>query len=156
MKKSAQLYLIACDIRSLYNVGALFRNCDAFGVRTLYLCGCTGTPPRSEISKTALGAERNVPWEHARQTLPLLKRLRVDGVRIVALERARGSVPLPDYHPKFPLALVVGNEVDGLSAPIRRFADAVVSIPMQGAKESLNVAVAAGVALYALNLKRET
>ncbi|TSC76438.1 MAG: tRNA/rRNA methyltransferase SpoU [Parcubacteria group bacterium Gr01-1014_31] len=144
------IFLVADNIRSLYNVGALFRNSDAFGVAKLYLCGYTGTPPSKEIAKTALGAETTVPWEHCRQVLPLLRRLRKVGVRIIALERARGSIALPDFHPRYPLALVVGNEVFGVSPAVRRFSDAVVSIPMAGAKESLNVAVAAGVALYAL------
>lgn len=144
------LYLVAVDIRSLFNVGALFRSCDAFGVAKLYLCGYTGTPPRAEITKTALGAERTVPWEYHRQTLRLLKRLKADGVPIVALEQTRRSIPLPRYRPRFPLALVVGNEVTGVSPATRRLADDVVAIPMHGAKESLNVAVAAGVALYAL------
>jgi len=148
------LYLVAVNIRSLYNVGALFRNGDAFGVTRLYLCGYTGTPPRHEIAKTALGAERTVPWEHHRRTLPLLRKLRAEGIRIVALERTRGSTPLPDYRPKFPVALVVGNEVTGVSPAVQRFADDVVGIPMFGQKESLNVAVAAGVALYAFNLRR--
>lgn len=148
--KSPRLYLVAVDIRSLYNVGALFRNCDAFGVAKLYLCGYSGTPPRKEISKTALGAENSVPWEYQKLAVRLMKQLRADGIRIVALERVRGSTTLFSYHPKFPLALVVGNEVEGIPRTLLRLADDVVSIPMSGKKESLNVAVAAGVAMYAL------
>lgn len=144
------LYLVAQNIRSLWNVGALFRNCDAFGVAKLYLIGYTGTPPRPEIAKTALGAERTVPWEHHRQTVRLLRKLKSDGVRIVALEQTRRSVPLPRFRPRFPLALVVGNEVTGVSPAICRLADDIVAIPMRGVKESLNVAVAAGVGLHAL------
>lgn len=144
------LYLIAVNIRSLFNVGALFRTCDAFGVAKLYLTGYTGTPPRAEITKTALGAERTVPWEHHRQTVRLLRELHRQGIRIVALEQTRRSVPLPEYRPRFPLALVVGNEVNGVNPAVCRMADDVVAIPMHGAKESLNVAVATGVALYAL------
>lgn len=142
--------LVAVDIRSLFNVGALFRNCDALGVAKLYLTGYTGTPPRAEIAKTALGAERTVPWEHHRQTVRLLRQLHRQGIRIVALEQTRRSVPLPRFRPRFPLALVVGNEVTGVRPAICRLADDVVAIPMHGSKESLNVAVAAGVALYAL------
>src|SRR3989338_8823237 len=144
------LYLIVQDVRSLFNVGSLFRTSDAFGVTKMYLTGITGRPPRQEISKTALGAELTVPWEYSRQTLPLLKRLRDGGVRIVALETGRRSIALVQYHPQFPLALVCGNEVRGVSPAVLRFADDVVSIPMLGEKESLNVSVAAGVALYAL------
>ena len=144
------LYLVADNIRSLYNVGALFRSGDAFGVEKLYLCGYTGTPPSKEIAKTALGAEVSVPWEHCRQVLPLLRRLRQAGVQVIALERVRGSTPLPKFRPRYPLALVVGNEVSGVSPAVRRFADDVVSIPMLGEKESLNVSVAAGIAMYVL------
>ena len=144
------IFLVADNIRSLYNVGAMFRTCDAFGVAKLYLTGITGTPPRAEISKTALGAETSVPWEYHRQAGRLLTRLRHDGIRIVALERVRGSTKTPEYRPTFPLALIVGNEVEGIPRTLLQAADDIVSIPMSGKKESLNVAVAAGVALYAL------
>lgn len=145
-----QLFFVTSSIRSLLNVGALFRCCDTFGVTKLYLTGITGKPPRQEISKTALGAEQTVPWEYHRQALRLLKQLKSEGVRIVALEITRKSIPLPQYQPTFPLALIVGHEIRGVSRAVLRFCDDVVAIPMLGQKESLNVAVAASVALYAL------
>ncbi|MDD5110320.1 MAG: RNA methyltransferase [Patescibacteria group bacterium] len=144
------LYLVVQNVRSMFNVGSLFRTSDAFGVTKIYLVGITATPPRHEISKTALGAELNVPWEYFKNPLSLLRQLRKDGVRIVALETGTQSVALPKYRPRFPLALVCGHEVRGISPAVLRFADDVVSIPMLGEKESLNVSVAAGVALYAL------
>lgn len=171
--KNKDIFVIADRIRSLYNVGSLFRTADAFGVAKLYLCGYTGTPPRKEITKVALGAEETVPWEKRGQTWKLVEELQGQGVHVVALEIdrfdvARGLVPrlprhgggqaadklpryvaLPDFRPKFPLALIVGNEVNGISRGVLARADAIVHIPMLGKKESLNVSVAAGIALYA-------
>ena len=148
--RKKEIYLVAQNIRSLFNVGALFRCADVFGVIRVYLCGYTGCPPRTEISKTALGAETWIKWEHHRQTHTVLKKLQQQGVRVVALETGRRSRPLPKFRPTYPLALVVGNEVTGISPAILKLADAVVQIPMLGHKESLNVAVAAGIALYQL------
>jgi len=157
-----EVYLIADRIRSLHNVGSFFRTADAFGVSKLYLCGYTGTPPRKEISKVALGAEETVPWEKRTQTWKLVEELQKRGVCVVALEidtTARGVRPkgrqvpsfrLDSLKLKFPVAIVVGNEVNGVSAGVLSRADAIVHIPMLGAKESLNVSVAAGIALYAV------
>ena len=153
-KLRPEIYLIAQNIRSLFNVGALFRCADVFGAHKIYLCGYTGDPPRREITKTALGAEIWIPWEHFGQTHLLLKQLRRQGVRIVVLETGSDGTPLPALKPTFPLALVVGNEVTGVSPAVRRLADEVVEIPMLGQKESLNVAVAAGIALYQLRFGR--
>lgn len=144
------VYLITDRIRSLHNVGSLFRTADAFGVAKLYLCGYTATPPRKEISKVALGAEETVPWEKRTQTWKLVEELQAQGVYVVALEKTKKSVAIDSWHPKFPLALVVGNEVNGVSAGVLSRADAIVHIPMLGQKESLNVSVAAGIALYAV------
>jgi len=150
MSKQAPLYLIANNIRSLFNVGALFRCADVFGVDKVFLCGYTATPPRKEISKTALGAEGWIAWEHQRQAGRLITNLKRDGVQIVALEINKKAIPLPKFQPRFPLALVVGNEVTGVNRSVLKSADAIVKIPMLGRKESLNVAVAAAVALYEL------
>ncbi|OGY54885.1 MAG: hypothetical protein A3A24_01260 [Candidatus Buchananbacteria bacterium RIFCSPLOWO2_01_FULL_46_12] len=144
------IYLVAQNIRSLFNVGALFRCADVFGVNKIYLCGYTGYPPRKEISKTALGAEGWVEWERQWQTHVLLKKLKKQGVKIVVLETAANAQSLAHFKPQFPLALVVGSEVNGVSAAVLKLADAVVKIPMLGQKESLNVAMAAGIALYQL------
>jgi len=147
-----ELYVVCHNIRSLYNVGAIFRTADAAGVTKLFLCGYTGHPPRREISKVALGAEETVPWEHHYQTWRVLERLKSQGVKIVALEnRVEGSIDYRHVRPEFPLALLLGSEVAGLSAGLLRRSDAVIHIPMYGRKESLNVAVAFGIAVYELN-----
>jgi len=148
-----ELYVICQNIRSLYNVGSIFRTADGAGVTKLYLCGYTGHPPRKEISKVALGAEESVPWEHHPQAWRLIERLRAQGVQIVALENNIGgeSLDYRRFRPRFPLALLLGNEVKGLSDKLLKRADAIIHIPMYGRKESLNVAVAFGIAVYELN-----
>lgn len=143
-------YVICADIRSLYNVGAIFRTADALGVTKVFLCGYTGCPPRKEIHKTALGAEQAVPWEHHPRAAALIRALKRQGVRVVALERTPTSLDLMGFEPAFPLALVLGNEVEGLPPALLGGADAVVHLPMWGVKESLNVAVAFGAAGYLL------
>jgi tRNA G18 (ribose-2'-O)-methylase SpoU len=145
-----EIYLVCQNIRSLFNVGALFRCADVFGVKKVYLCGYTGFPPRKEISKTALGADEWVAWERHWQTHLLIKKLKKQWIKIVILETAKNAKPLPSFKPKFPLALVVGSETLGVSKSITRLADEVVKIPMLGKKESLNVAVATAIGLYRL------
>jgi tRNA G18 (ribose-2'-O)-methylase SpoU len=136
------------NVRSLWNVGSIFRSSDAAGVRKLFLCGMTGRPPRPEIAKTALGAEETVPWEYSSDSATAVVRLKNLGVRIVALETSKGAVPFDGYSYEFPMCLVVGHEVDGISSQVLSLADATVAIPMLGSKSSLNVAVAYGIALY--------
>lgn len=146
------LFLIAHNIRSLHNVGSVFRTADAFGVAKLYLTGYTGTPPDPKLAKVALGAERFVPWERHRSAVRLIKTLKRSGVRIVALENniKYPVQSLADYRPQFPLALLLGEETKGNTKKLLELADDVVEIPMTGQKESLNVSVATGIALYAL------
>jgi len=138
------MFLILHNIRSVYNVGSIFRTADGADVEKIYLCGYTPTPAK----KTALGAEATVPWEHCAQTWRLLKKLKTAGIRIVALEQYKYSQDLFGYTPKEPMALVVGNEVRGLNNAIFKYTDDILEIPMHGQKESLNVAVAAGIVLY--------
>jgi len=145
-----EIYLVLDNIRSRENVGSIFRTADAVGVGKIYLCGITPTPPHEKISKTALGAEACVSWEYRKQTWRLLEKLKKEGVGMVALEQTKESINLFKFKPKFPLVLVVGNEVKGLSSQILKHCDKKISIPMYGKKESLNVSVAAGVALYQL------
>jgi len=143
------------NIRSLHNVGSIFRTADGAGVTRLFLCGYTGHPPRPEIAKVALGAERSVPWERHYQTWRVLDRLRAQGVQIIALENnLEGSVDYREVRPRFPVALLLGNEVEGLSKGLLQRADVIMHIPMHGTKESLNVAVAFGIAVYKLNERR--
>ena len=149
--KNQNICLIVQNVRSLYNVGSIFRCADVFNIQKIYLCGYTGFPPRDQISKTALGAEEWIPWERKKQTKVLIKKLKTQGVKIIVLESGvKKSKPLPKFKPKFPLALVVGNELEGVTESIIDLADDVIEIPLKGKKDSLNVAVATGVALYAL------
>lgn len=144
------MVLILDNIRSLYNVGSMFRTADGFGVEKIWLCGITGTPEQNGLKKVALGAELAVPWEKSRHAWRLVERLKKDGYAVVGLERCPGATPIGKYRPPGKLALVVGNEVRGLTPAMRRRLDAVLEIPMRGTKESFNVAVACGIALYAL------
>ncbi len=154
-KKSKELFVIAHNIRSLHNVGSIFRAADGFGVSKVYLTGYTGAPEgknAEKIAKVALGAEEFVPWEYTRSLVRLLTKLKKSGVRIVALENNVNYkiTSLRKFKSKFPMALILGEEVKGHTEKILELCDEIVDIPMQGQKESLNVSVACGVALYAL------
>ena len=142
--------LIAHNIRSLWNVGTFFRNADCLGVDTIYLTGYTATPPRKEISKTAIGAEEWIDWKYVKDPIQLIDGLKKKNFEIVALEKTKQSICIQDYEPTKPIALIVGHEVLGVSKELLESADTVVHIPQVGKKESLNVSVACGVALYAL------
>ena len=144
-RNAPPLRAILEDIRSLWNVGSMFRTADACGLEMLYLCGITGRPPRKEISKTALGAEGAVPWTYLPSALDAAREARAEGYSIVAVERCPGSIPYDEFEFPFPLCLAVGNEVAGVSEKALGEADAKVSVPMLGMKRSLNVAVAFGV-----------
>jgi len=150
------MVLILDNIRSLYNVGSMFRTADGFGVSKIFLCGITGTPEQNGLKKVALGAEGAVAWEHVATTDEAVERLRADGFTLVGLELAPDAQDLGAYaaanHARgtAKLALIVGNEVDGLSPDLMARLDAIVFIPMRGTKESFNVSVATGIALYEL------
>lgn len=156
-----ELYLILHNIRSAYNVGSIFRTADATGVKKIYVCGYSPAPDDKKVAKTALGAEKFIPWERSKQTWRLIEKLKASGVQIVALERfdklTSSKLEVQNifkFKPKFPLALVVGNEVGGLSDAVLKYADKIIAIPMYGKKESLNVAVATGIAIYKLLEKK--
>jgi 23S rRNA (guanosine2251-2'-O)-methyltransferase len=138
------------NVRSLYNVGSFFRTADAAGIERLYLCGITGRPPKKALSKTALGAEETVAWEHAWDPVPVIESLRDRGHEIAAIETVPASVDLFDWTPRFPVCLMFGHEVDGLRSEASRLADTYIRIPMLGVKHSLNVATAGGVAMFEL------
>ncbi|OGZ65962.1 MAG: hypothetical protein A3D34_01690 [Candidatus Staskawiczbacteria bacterium RIFCSPHIGHO2_02_FULL_33_16] len=149
MKNNRQDFYIICDnIRSLENIGSIFRTADALGVAKIFLCGISGKPPHHKISKTALGAEKTIPFEYHKQSWRLIEKLRKDNIFIVALENNRKGIIYTDFRPKFPLALIVGNEVKGISKKILKKTDKIIYLPMRGKKESLNVSVAFGVAGY--------
>jgi len=143
-------YVICDNIRSLENIGSIFRTADALGVDKIFLCGICGQPPQLKISKTALGAEDNIPWEYCWQTWRVIDKLKKEGVSIIALEQAKNSLIYNKFKPKFPMALVVGNEVRGVSRSVLKRADKIIHLPMRGKKESLNVSVAFGVAGYGI------
>ncbi|GAA4366914.1 RNA methyltransferase [Hymenobacter saemangeumensis] len=142
--------LVLDNVRSLHNVGAVFRTADAFGLEKVWLCGITGRPPQREITKTALGSEESVAWEHAAETTSAIATLQQAGYQVVAVEQTTGSVPLPQFRPAAgrPVALVMGNEVFGVDDAVLAMCDAAVEIPQLGTKHSLNVSVAAGVVLW--------
>ncbi|WP_428666607.1 RNA methyltransferase [Runella sp.] len=138
------------DIRSLNNVGSIFRTSDAFRAEKIYLCGLTGTPPHRDITKTALGADESVAWEHAADVLELIERLKAEGYTIVALEQADGSTKLQDFMPELTqkYAFVLGNEVFGVNEEVVNQADICLEIPQFGTKHSLNVSVSAGIVAW--------
>ncbi len=138
------------NVRSLYNVGAFFRTADAAGLEKLILAGITGFPPQNMISKTALGAEETVPWEHTRQPVMAIAAMRDAGYEIAAIETSVHAVDLFDWRPRFPVCVLFGHETDGLTPELAALADTHVRIPMLGIKHSLNVATAGGVVLYEL------
>lgn len=138
------------NIRSLNNIGAIFRTCDAFAVSQIALCGITATPPSAEIHKTALGAEDSVAWVHYPSTADAVDALVAQGYRTVCLEQVHGSMALNDFVPETDAkyALILGNEVFGVDQAIVDRADLCLEIPQSGTKHSLNVSVSAGVALW--------
>ena len=138
------------NVRSLHNVGAFFRTADAAAVEALCLCGITGRPPKRAISKTALGADDTVPWEHHWEPVPVVQRLRSRGCEIAAVETSVHAVDLFDWMPRFPLCVIFGHEVEGVRPEVSALADTHVRIPMLGVKHSLNVATAGGVVVYEL------
>lgn len=159
MKK--EFFLILHNIRSAYNVGAIFRTADGIGVGKIYLTGYTPIPAsgknlyqaRSEkmIAKTALGAEKQVKWEKNKNISSLIAKLKNDKFQIVALEQDKKSTEYNKFKPKFPIALIIGNEPRGINKRVLDKCDAIIEIPMRGKKESLNAAVAAGIAGYQLS-----
>ncbi len=138
------------NVRSLYNVGSFFRTADAVALEKLYLAGITGFPPQNMISKTALGAEKTVPWEYAPEAATAMQRLQAGGYEIAAIETTPQAVDLFDWHPRFPVCVVFGHETDGLTQKAAGIADTHIRIPMLGSKHSLNVASAGSVILYEL------
>jgi len=147
-KAGKQLVVVCHNIRSAYNIGSIFRTADGAGVAKVYLTGYTPAPPHPGISKTALGAEKVVAWEKFAKIGTAIAKLKKEKFKIVALEQYKKSVPYDSIRLKENIALLLGNEVRGLSAAILRKCDKIIEIPMRGEKESLNVAVAFGIAVY--------
>jgi len=159
------MIVILHNIRSLHNVGSIFRTADAAGVEKIYLCGITPGPvdvfgkPRPQLTKVSLGAEKYVPWDasarSARATIKLLEKLKKEKYKIFAIEQSKKSIPyfkIQSYEVQLrKIGLVVGNEIKGLPPSILKKADKILEIPMRGKKESLNVAVAFGIIVFFLN-----
>jgi len=145
------IYGLLESIRSLYNVGSIFRSSDGALVKMLFLCGFTPHPPRKEIEKTALGATETVPWQYLRDPLEAVTTMRREGITICALEHTASSIPYYAIaRESFPICLIVGNELTGISPALLDAADMAVEIPMFGTKQSLNAAVAYGIAVFEL------
>jgi len=152
-------FVVLVDIRSIHNVGSIFRTADALGVSKIFLCGCTPTPKdrfgrkRQDLAKVALGAEESVAWEHCKNVSKLLKKLKKEKMQIIALEQNPKSVNYKEIKVKNSSAIILGEEVHGLSQKILDLADVIAEIPMLGKKESLNVSVAFGVAGFGIFCK---
>jgi tRNA G18 (ribose-2'-O)-methylase SpoU len=144
------IFIVAENVRSLFNVGAIFRSADGVNAAGVYLTGFTGSPPRKEISRVALGSEETVQWVYVDDTLVVLESLKCEGVQTIALEKTSGCTDYRSFAYSFPVAVVVGHEVEGVQPETLAFCDAVVDIPMLGQKVSLNVSVAGGIILYEL------
>lgn len=145
------LTVVLDNVRSLNNIGSIFRTCDAFAVERIVLCGISATPPSPEIHKTALGAEDSVAWLYCPDTMQALAELKAEGYSVCCLEQVHDSVELQDFAPDFGrrrYALVVGHEVDGVNPAVVDASDTVLEIPQCGTKHSLNVAVSTGLAVW--------
>ncbi len=151
-----EIVVLLHDIRSTHNVGSIFRTCDALGVSKIYLSGYTPAPTdkygraRSDIAKVALGAEKTIPWESVFSPVNLIKKFKKNKYQIIALEQTKGSVDYKKVKVRQPVLFIVGNEVTGVSEKLLSLSDVIAEIPMKGNKESLNVSVAFGVALFRL------
>ncbi len=161
------MVVILHNIRSLYNVGSIFRTADAAGIEKIYLCGITPAPvdsfgrPRRQLTKVSLGAEKYVEWERVKNTARFIDKLKRDDYKIFAIEQSKKSAPYYKVKSKSPsanrkIALVLGSEIKGLPASILSHADKILEIPMRGKKESLNVAVAFGIAIFHLIYDNKT
>ena len=154
-KVSKMLKVVILDnIRSVYNVGSIFRTSDALGIDKIYLCGCTPAPidrfgrARQDLAKVALGAEKDIAWEYCADTKEIIKKLKKEGFQIIAVEQDKKSVDFKKLKVKYPVAIVMGNEVGGIDKKTLALCDVIAEIPMMGNKESLNVSVAFGIVGY--------
>ncbi len=154
--------VILDNIRSLNNIGSVFRTADAFLIEKVYLCGITAQPPHKDIHKTALGATETVSWEYAESTLEVVEKLKDDGVKVFSIEQAENATMLNDFEPEFhtKYAVVFGNEVKGVQQKVVDVSDGVIEIPQLGSKHSLNISVSTGIVLWDLfskiSLKQNT
>jgi tRNA G18 (ribose-2'-O)-methylase SpoU len=150
------LMVVLDNIRSMHNVGSVFRTADAFLLQGIYLCGYTPRPPHRDIHKTALGATDTVEWKYWHSTDQAVRALKDDGYFLAAIEQTENSVPLQDFNPAVAgkMALIFGNEVEGIQDSVLKMADCSIEIPQLGMKHSLNISVAAGIVLWELAKSR--
>jgi tRNA G18 (ribose-2'-O)-methylase SpoU len=146
------IIIVLDDIRSLHNIGSVFRTSDAFLVEKIYLCGITATPPNKEIHKTALGATDTVAWEYQKNVLETIQSLKNNNVKVMAIEQVEHAVFLNNFqpNPNEKIALVFGNEIKGVAQEAVELCDGVIEIPQLGTKHSLNIAVSAGIVVWDL------
>lgn len=156
--KKTPIIIILDDIRSLHNIGSVFRSADAFLIEKIYLCGITATPPNKEIHKTALGATETVAWEHHKSVLEVIEILKQEGVNVFAVEQVENSIFLQDFEMEAgrKYALIFGNEVFGVSQEAVALCDGCIEIPQLGTKHSLNISVSAGIVIWDLFKKQHT
>lgn len=150
--KKIPLIVVLDNIRSLNNIGSVFRTSDAFKVQEIILCGITATPPNRDIHKTALGAEDSVEWRHFESTKDVVLELKTNNIQIVAIEQAKESISLNEFQIKSdkPIAVIFGNEVEGVSDDVMEIVDECIEIPQYGTKHSLNISVSAGIVIWDL------
>ena len=153
-KKSSKtrLIIVLDNIRSLNNIGSVFRTSDAFLIEKIYLCGITATPPHKDIHKTALGSTESVDWEYVENTMDLVERLKAEKIKILSIEQAEKATPLNKFIPENDntFAIIFGNEVKGVAQDVVSASDMVIEIPQFGTKHSLNISVSAGVVIWDL------
>ena len=151
------LIVVLDNIRSLNNIGSVFRTSDAFLIEKIYLCGITATPPNKDIHRTALGATESVAWEYVDDTLTLIKKLKEEKIKVIAIEQAENSTKLDTFHPikGETYAIVMGNEVKGVQQEVVNASDLCIEIPQLGTKHSLNISVTTGVVLWDLFQKMQ-
>ena len=149
------IIIVLDNIRSLNNIGSVFRTADSFRIEKIYLCGITAQPPHRDIHKTALGSTETVEWEHVEDTKALIQRLKSNGVEPFAIEQAEDSLDLMHFEPNknSKIAIVMGNEVDGVQQEVIEICDGVIEIPQIGTKHSLNISVCTGVVIWDLYSK---
>jgi tRNA G18 (ribose-2'-O)-methylase SpoU len=153
--KKTPLIVILDNIRSLNNIGSVFRTSDAFLIEKIYLCGITAKPPHKDIHKTALGSTETVVWEYVKDTLEVVKSLQAQNVKVISIEQAENATMLNDFtpQPKTTYAIVFGNEVKGVQQEVVNTSDVVIEIPQYGTKHSLNISVSCGVVIWDLFCK---
>ncbi len=148
--KKNPIYIILDNVLDTYNVGAIFRLADAVAARKIFLCGATETPPNPKIKKASVSTWKWVEWQYTETAVSAIENLKfkIENLQVIVVEQDKKSIPLKDFKPTFPLALVIGNETYGVSKEVLKIADEIVELPMYGVNKSLNCMVACGIVLY--------